>query len=229
MLGFTTQNLTPASGGYIAIVAPGAPINTTVDIFNLGSEWSASNTVTLSSVTGQFDVYVAGANAHVIIDVLGFFAPPPQLSVGTAMIANAAVTAQKLSTMGCTTGQILRRSGSTWACATPNSCPQGTFPAAGLCAEPLSPAAGLGSAIVQCTSRDGYLPSASQIRNVWSEGAARDSLFTNSDVVIWAGDYTDDQAVKTITVTTSTLNPNGTTSAIAGSLQYFCVRPPGVY
>jgi hypothetical protein len=97
LLGFTTQNQTPNSGGYIAIVAPGAAINTTVDIFNLGSEWSASNTITLAGPSGNFDVFVAGAMAHVIIDVLGYFGPPPAGSVGTAIIADAAVTTAKLA------------------------------------------------------------------------------------------------------------------------------------
>lgn len=77
MLAFTTQNLTPNSGGYLAIVAPGAVVNATVDIFNIGSEWSASNTVVRTGLAGQFDIFVSTANPHVVIDVLGYFAAPP--------------------------------------------------------------------------------------------------------------------------------------------------------
>ena len=37
VMGFTTQNLTPGTGGYLAIVAPAAPITATVDIFKSSS------------------------------------------------------------------------------------------------------------------------------------------------------------------------------------------------
>lgn len=97
MLSFTTQNLTPSSGGYIAIVAPAAPVNTTVDIFNFNSEWSASITVTAAGTAGQFDVFVQGATAHVVVDVLGYFSPPSAGAVGTVYIADSAVTTAKLA------------------------------------------------------------------------------------------------------------------------------------
>ena len=88
---FTTLNNTPASGGYISMLAPAAPLTTTVDIFNLNSQWSASNTIVATGAAGQFVVYVSTANAHVVVDVLGYFAPPPgpigditEVNTGTA-------------------------------------------------------------------------------------------------------------------------------------------------
>jgi polyhydroxyalkanoate synthesis regulator phasin len=75
LISFTTQNLTSASGGYISILAPGAPVNTTVDIFNINSSWSASITAVPTGPAGQFDVFVNTANAHFVADVVGYFAP----------------------------------------------------------------------------------------------------------------------------------------------------------
>ena len=124
-ISFTTQNLTPGSGGYLAIVAPGAPISATVDVFNLGAEWSASNTAVATASAGQFDAFVANANAHLVVDVLGYFAPPPNGSVVTAQIADGAVTAAKLAASGCTSGQVLKFNGSFWACAGVLGCAAG--------------------------------------------------------------------------------------------------------
>ena len=80
VMGFTTQNLTPSSGGYLAIVAPAAAISATVDIFNVGGEWSASNIITTTGTAGQFDVFVSGATAHFVADVVGYFAAPTGLA-----------------------------------------------------------------------------------------------------------------------------------------------------
>jgi hypothetical protein len=117
LVSFTTQNLTPVSGGVLAILPPAAPFTATVDVFNLGSTWSASNTAVATGGAGQFDVFVLIANAHVIVDVLGYFAPPPNGSVGTAQIADGSVTAAKMAANGCTNGQILKFNGAAWACA----------------------------------------------------------------------------------------------------------------
>ena len=76
VISFTTENLTPNSGGYLAILAPSAAVTASVDIFNLGSEWSASNTAVTTGPAAQFDVFVASANAQLVVDVLGYFAPP---------------------------------------------------------------------------------------------------------------------------------------------------------
>ena len=117
MVSFTTQNLTPASGGYLAILAPAAPVTTTVDVFNLNSEWSASITAVATGAAGQFDVFVSTANAHFVVDILGYFGPPPPGAVVTAMLADGAVTAGKLASNGCTGGQVLQYNGSAWTCA----------------------------------------------------------------------------------------------------------------
>jgi hypothetical protein len=136
LISFTTQNLTPGSGGYLAILAPAAPVQTSVDVFNLGAQWSASNTSMATGPAGQFDVYVNAANAHVVIDVLGYFTSPLAGGVGTASLADAAVTnpkladgsvtAAKLGASGCSSGQVLQFNGSAWACATPASGGGGT-------------------------------------------------------------------------------------------------------
>ena len=75
-LSFTTLNNTPNSGGFISLLAPLAPVNASNDIFNTGVDWSASNTIVATDTAGQFVVYVATANAHVVVDVLGYFAAP---------------------------------------------------------------------------------------------------------------------------------------------------------
>jgi hypothetical protein len=91
LISFTTQNLNPASGGVLAILAPSAPFTSTADVFNLGSIWSASNTAVATGGAGQFDVYVLIANAHVVVDVLGYFAPLQgniTLAESTATVGN---------------------------------------------------------------------------------------------------------------------------------------------
>lgn len=117
LISFTTQNLTPSSGGYLAILAPAAPITATVDVFNLGAEWSASNTAVATGGAGQFDVFVSTATAHVVVDILGYFAAPPAGAVVTAMIADGAVTAGKLAANGCNSGQVLQYNGTAWTCS----------------------------------------------------------------------------------------------------------------
>ena len=96
IISFTTENLTPNSGGYLAILAPGAPVTTTVDVFNLGAEWSASNTTIATGSAGQFDVFVSTANAQVVVDILGYFSPPSSGSVGTVQLADGAITTVKI-------------------------------------------------------------------------------------------------------------------------------------
>lgn len=94
VISFTTENLTPVSGGYLAILSPGALVTTSVDVFNLGSEWSASNTVVATGTAGQFDVYVAAATAHVVIDILGYFTP---IAIAGSDITDGTITAAKLA------------------------------------------------------------------------------------------------------------------------------------
>ncbi len=138
VMGLTTRNSTPGSGGYIAVVAPGAGITATVDIFNLGSEWSATTVFAPTSASGQFDVFVSTATADVVMDVVGYFAPPPQpigditevntgtptttgLTGGTTSgIAALSLTPGFKLPQGCTTNQIPSYNSGTglWACAT---------------------------------------------------------------------------------------------------------------
>jgi Chaperone of endosialidase len=75
LISFTTLNLTPNSGGYLAIVGPGAAVLTTVDVFNIGTSWSGSNTAVATGGAAQFDIFVSTANSEVVVDVLGYFSP----------------------------------------------------------------------------------------------------------------------------------------------------------
>jgi hypothetical protein len=115
LIGFTTQNLTIGSGGYISILPPGGPVSTIVDIF--AAEWSTGTTVVPSGPAGQFDIYVNTASPHVVVDMVGYFSPAPNASVGTTLIADGAVTAAKLAGNGCTNGQVMKYNGAAWVCA----------------------------------------------------------------------------------------------------------------
>jgi hypothetical protein len=131
MISFTSLNTTPLSGGYLAILAPGAPVSTTVDIFNQGQNWSASNAVVATGGAGQFDIYVAGARPEIVIDILGYFAPPSGTIV-TSLTAGAGLTGgtitgagnlglastQLLPTTACTPSQVPTWNGSAWTCGT---------------------------------------------------------------------------------------------------------------
>ena len=90
LVSLTTLNNTPDSGGYISLLAPAAAVTTTTDIFNLGSQWSAANSVVRTGVAGQFDVYVATANAHVIVDVLGYFSRPQATALECTTVSSVA-------------------------------------------------------------------------------------------------------------------------------------------
>lgn len=136
---FTTLNNTPESGGYISMLAPAAPVTTTVDIFNVNSQWSASNTIVATGTAGQFVVYVATANAHVVVDVLGYFAPPPApigdiSEVNTGAPGATGLTGGALSGVvtlslapgfrlpqACSNNQFARYNATTslWECVTP--------------------------------------------------------------------------------------------------------------
>ena len=134
LITFTTENLTPNSGGYLAILAPATPVTASVDVFNLGSEWSASNTAVSTGPAAQFDVFVAVASAHVIVDVLGYFAPPqggfvssitagPGLTGGT-ITATGTIgldATQLMPIMPCMADQIPKWNGMTWACGADNA------------------------------------------------------------------------------------------------------------
>ena len=145
VMGVTTRNSTPGSGGYIAVVAPAAGISATVDIFNLGAEWSATNIIAPTSASGQFDVYVAQATADVVMDVVGYFAPPPQpigditeVNTGTATttgltggvtsgIATLSLSPGFKLPQGCADNQIAKWSGSVWICAADDAGPANAF------------------------------------------------------------------------------------------------------
>jgi hypothetical protein len=133
MISFTSLNTTPLSGGYLAILAPGAPVSTTVDIFNQGQNWSASNAVVATGGAGQFDIYVAAARPEIVIDILGYFAPPQGGVVSSIVTAagsgltsattGGAVTlglpaSQLLPTTACALNQVPIWNGAAWTCGT---------------------------------------------------------------------------------------------------------------
>lgn len=99
LISFTTLNNTPSSGGYISMLAPAAPVTTTSDIFNNGQQWSASVTAVPTGTAGQFVVYVSGANAEVVVDVVGFFAPVTSGNVVASTSGNV-FTVTNNSTVG---------------------------------------------------------------------------------------------------------------------------------
>ena len=133
LISFTTENLTPNSGGYLAILPPAAPVTASVDVFNFGAEWSASNTAVASGPAAQFDVLVALANAHVVIDVLGYFAPPQAAAAVKSITAGSGLTGGTITDTGtislasayqlpqtCTNGQVAQSNGAgAWSCVTP--------------------------------------------------------------------------------------------------------------
>ena len=90
-VGFTTVNNTPNSGGFLSLLAPAAPLTTSVDIFNIGAILSAGNATVPTGAAGEFDVFVATANAHVVVDVLGYFAPPSTTGTGLRLIPSTNV------------------------------------------------------------------------------------------------------------------------------------------
>lgn len=92
-----TFNLTPATGGFISVLAPGAAISGTNDIFNFGSQWSGTSVNAPTNTAGSFDVYVDQATAHVIIDVNGYYQDLNELDVNTEM-----------DIFGTTPGDLLR-------------------------------------------------------------------------------------------------------------------------
>jgi Chaperone of endosialidase len=132
LISFTTLNNTPGSGGYISIVGPAAPITTTVDIFNVGTSWSASSTAVATGSAAQFDVFVSTASPEVVIDILGYFAPP-QGGFVSSITAGAGLTGGTITSTGtidiaagfqlpqsCTNGQVAQSNGAgAWTCVTP--------------------------------------------------------------------------------------------------------------
>ena len=163
MITFTTQNLTPGSGGYLGIVGPGAPVSTTVDIFNIGQVWSASNVTVSTGPGGQFDVFVNTATANLVVDVLGYFAAPgggvtggtitlgPGLALSGGTL-NLAPT-QLLPTTACATNQIASWNGTAWACMTNSPSGGGTVTniatGAGLTGGPITAAGIIGLSVAQ--------------------------------------------------------------------------------
>lgn len=97
-VGFTTVNATVNSGGFLSLLAPGAAIATSVDIFNIGSQFSAANAVVLSGAAGQFDVFVAAATADVVVDVLGYFAAPTSGNITNSIAGGNVFTATNTNT-----------------------------------------------------------------------------------------------------------------------------------
>jgi hypothetical protein len=77
-----TFNQTPNTGGFISLVAPGASITGTNDIFNFGAQWSGTSVNTPTDSTGAFDVYISQATADIIIDVNGYYADLDNVDVG---------------------------------------------------------------------------------------------------------------------------------------------------
>lgn len=102
-VGFTTVNNTPSSGGFLSLLAPAAPLTTSVDIFNIGSILSAGNATVPTGAAGQFDVFVATANAHVVVDVLGYFSAPTSGNITNSIAGGNVFTVTNTNTAGGST------------------------------------------------------------------------------------------------------------------------------
>ena len=102
-VGFTTVNNTPNSGGFLSLLAPGAPLTTSVDIFNIGAILSAGNATVPTGAAGQFDVFVATANAHVVVDVLGYFSAPTSGNITNSIAGGSVFTVTNTNTAGSST------------------------------------------------------------------------------------------------------------------------------
>jgi hypothetical protein len=241
MLSFTTQNLTPSSGGYLALVAPGAPISAVVDVFNLGSQWSASNTVVATGAAGQFDAFVSTASAHLIVDVLGYFGPPAG-GGGSAVIPDASITASKLAPNGCAPGQVLKFNGSFWACAGAPGCaagdiqpcytgPPGTLDVGickpgrrmcdpqtgtfGQCAGQVIPAVEVADGLDNnCNGVIDEVNAAPQVTNSWPGDTSKDALVTAPVRVAFS------QPMNPSTLNTSTFTVAGPGGTVPGSVSY---------
>ncbi len=97
LVSFTTQNLSPNSGGYLAILAPAAPVTASVDVFNLGYCAPPQGTVVKSITAG------AGLTGGTITDT------------GTVALAAAFQLPQ-----ACANGQVATSNGAGgWSCVTP--------------------------------------------------------------------------------------------------------------
>jgi hypothetical protein len=81
-LAVITLNYTPNSGGYIAILPPGAPVTAIADVFNIGSSWSSAAYNTNTSLAGAFDIYVESATAEIAIDVNGYYQDMDFVDIG---------------------------------------------------------------------------------------------------------------------------------------------------
>jgi Chaperone of endosialidase len=100
---FTTLNNTVNSGGFLSMVQTGTPINTQVDIFNIGTQYSSGSAIVPTGDAGQFDVYVAAANAHVIVDILGYFTNPTSGNMTNSVAGGNVFTATNTNTASFST------------------------------------------------------------------------------------------------------------------------------
>jgi hypothetical protein len=100
---FTTLNNTVNSGGFLSMVQTGTPINTQVDIFNIGTQYSSGSAIVPTGDAGQFDVYVAAANAHVIVDILGYFTNPTSGNITNSIAGGNVFTVTNTNTSSSST------------------------------------------------------------------------------------------------------------------------------
>jgi Chaperone of endosialidase len=102
-VGFTTINNTPNSGGFLSLLGPGAPLTTSNDIFNIGAQLSSGSSTVPTGTAGQFDIFVATANSHVVIDVLGYFASPTSGNITNSIAGGNVFAVTNTNTAGFST------------------------------------------------------------------------------------------------------------------------------
>lgn len=98
-ISFTVQNLTVNNGGYIAFLPQGAAVSGTNSVFNPGAEWTATTAnISLPNDSGNFAIYVALSQVHVVVDVNGYYQDLALVDVGS----------QELEITGNATGEVLQ-------------------------------------------------------------------------------------------------------------------------
>ena len=92
------QNLTPAAGGYIATQQQGTPVSAINTVLNTGAEWTGTTAnIPIPNGSGNFSVFVANSQVHVIVDVNGYYQDLNSLDIGT----------QEMDIFGATAGDML--------------------------------------------------------------------------------------------------------------------------
>jgi hypothetical protein len=119
-ISITTQNTTPANGGYLTFIRTAAsPVAGTNLVFAPGAEY-ASTTANISTAdNASFVAYVANSNVQLVIDVNGYFQDVNTLDSNTEMdiLGDTAGDLLQISNSNATGSALTASAGSTTATA----------------------------------------------------------------------------------------------------------------